>query len=421
MFLFDIARKMLDFFVISKKKSRAKEYSVELDGVAAEVIEIISTLKANKFEAYIVGGGVRDLLLGFKPKDFDIVTNAKPEQIRRLFKYSMIIGKRFRLVHVRYGRGKDDFIEVATYRSNKRFNFCYWKKHKQNNYYGDVFSDAKRRDFTLNALLYDVNRKTVIDYVGGYEHLKDKIIHIIGEPWVRFKDDPVRILRAVRFAAKLNFKLSQDVEQVIIEKSKVLIKANVDRMYLEVIKLFYSGHAVASWQLLKKYNLLQYIFPDLAKLLVNQHAARDVEKLFNQVFIQSDKRFVAGYNLSNAFLFAVMYWPLWQQVKKKIKSRRKIILRKQMQNVLYESRSHIAISNRLCEAIIFIWELQGFLHKSSHSKLAFNFIDHARFRAALDFFVLRAKAGNASSDKANWWLEFSLADDEKRKSMVLSV
>lgn len=385
--------------------------------IVPEVLRIIDVLKANQYEAYIVGGGIRDLLLKAKPKDFDVVTNARPEQVRKLFKNSIIIGKRFRLVHIRCGRGRNDFIEVATFRSTDRFGFLKFNKIN-NNCYGDRQSDALRRDFSINALFYDPHKHEVVDYCSGLVAIEQKQIEVIGKPTVRFKEDPVRILRAIRFAAKLNFNLSPDVAEAICKKKHLLHKANADRLFLEIVKLFYSGHGKRSWELLSHYGLVVILFPDLHSCLsVKTNYSAIIKNFLEQAFEHSDQRFSENKTLSPAFLFATLYWFPWQKMRKSIRSRRRQVLRQKMYFLLKSSTKNVGLFNRLCDDIVSIWELQGLFHKCKASSVA-RVVEHVKFRAAYDFFVLRASAGNAPKDIADWWTTFQAADKDEQQFML---
>lgn len=398
-----------------KKEPKSIKLSKPLN-ISNEVLGVLSVLKNNGFDAYIVGGGVRDLLISAKPKDFDIVTNALPHQVKKLFRKSIIIGKRFRLVHVSCGKGRKDFVEVATFRSANRFS---WFFGKNNNYYGNIATDALRRDFTVNALLYNPDDNLVIDYCNGLNDIKNKCISTIGNANVRFKEDPVRILRAIRFAAKLDFKLDNDVDCAIQDNKKLIKKINSDRLYLDVLKMFYNGHGLRSWELLRHYQIVPILFSDLSLCLdFKNRQSVVVEKFLLEFFSHTDKRFKNNNHLSAAFLFAALYWFPWQLARKSIKSRRRQVLRQKMYEVLSVSKSTISLSNRLCEAIVSIWELQSSFHKKKSSSVI-RTMSHPRFRAAYDFFLLRSLAGNSPKDLANWWQEFVNADKDSQE-LILS-
>jgi poly(A) polymerase len=383
--------------------------------IMPEVVNILNVLQKNGFEAYVVGGGVRDLLIGAQPKDFDIVTSALPHQVKKLFRHSIIIGKRFRLVHVNYSKNRNDFIEVATFRSLNKFS---WFCGKNNNYYGNIATDSMRRDFSINALFYDPSDNLIIDYCKGLEDIKNKRINTIGKAASRFKEDPVRIIRAIRFAAKLEFKLDRDIDCAIRKNKKLIKKVNADRLFLDVVKLFYNGHGERSWKLLQEYQLIPILFASLAECLeVRNKYVVIIESFLLSFFKNSDERFNNNQCLSPAFLFAVLYWFPWQMVRKSFRSRRRQVLRQKMHEVLSHSKSTVALSNRLCESIVAIWELQSSFHKR-RSATILRTMSHPKFKAAYDFFLLRAMAGNAPKELAYWWQEFISADKESQQTML---
>ena len=388
--------------------------------ILPQVIQIVQKLQAKGFKAYIVGGSVRDLLVGCVPKDFDIVTDARPNQVRKLFKHSMIIGRRFRLVHVKYGRGANDFIEVATFRANAKIRGWSNNRKANNNIYGDQFTDAWRRDFTLNALLYDPIQNCIIDHCGGLSAIQKKQIVMIGEPRLRFQEDPVRMLRAVRFAAKLEFSLAENITSAMMQQRALLRQASVDRMYLEVLKLFYTGCGVTVWHLLRQYELLDVIFPAITQVLQHQQFGKRTANFVVEALTQADQRFMQDKHLSPAFLFSVLYWFPWLLMRKTVKTRRRTVLRHKMLAMLQESRKHVAVSNRVCDAVVAIWDLQMTFQRRKPKQIE-RLMTHPRFRAAYDFLLIRAKLGEVSQDLVDWWSNYLAADADTQAGMLVAL
>src|SRR5690606_26810705 len=277
------------------------------------------------YEAYLVGGGVRDLLLGGLPKDFDVATSATPEQVRRLFRGARIIGRRFQIVHVRIGR---EVIEVTTFRGADNETSTPGGKDSakvtrsehgmllRDNMYGDVVSDALRRDFTVNALYYTIRDFSVHDYTGGMQDLEKRTLRIIGDPATRYKEDPVRMLRAIRFAAKLGFQIEPGTAKPIRELSKLLNNISEARLFEEVLKLFLGGSATATFTLMREYGLLGQLFPGTEMAL----AAGDElgAQLIEQTMINTDKRIRADKTVTPAFIYAALLWPALQQTRKQL-------------------------------------------------------------------------------------------------------
>ncbi len=271
-------------------------------------VSILKELDYQGYDACLVGGCLRDLFLGLEAKDCDVVTDAKPEKIKKMFKRSLLVGRRFKLAHVRFGR---HVIEVATYRGKEGHKQTTHSSGRviQDNVYGSLESDVWRRDFTINALYFRYRDRTVIDRFGGLDDLKKRTIKTIGDPEVRFQEDPVRMIRAVRFAAKLSFQIGDRECRAMQKLQKTILDVPEQRLFHELIKLFYTGHADASYTALKKYDFFSIIFPALAEHLSQN---RKDEKMVLVALKQTDRRYRQGDSLSPAFLFAVFYWPLFQ-------------------------------------------------------------------------------------------------------------
>lgn len=283
--------------------------------MSEHALKVLYRLKKAKYAGYLVGGGVRDLLLGLHPKDFDVATDATPEQVRKLFGNCRLIGRRFRLAHVHFGR---EIIEVATFRAS----------HDQtggegvtrdgmivrDNVYGTLEDDAWRRDFTVNALYYNIYDFSIVDYTGGLKDIESKTIRIIGDAKERLQEDPVRMLRAVRFAAKLNFKIEASLSASIKENIHLLDGVPTARLFEEVLKLFLHGHALASYELLKEYDLLKHLFLQTAE---NLDEAGD--RFITQALINTDLRIKQKKPIAPAFLYAALLWPAVKHESEKLK------------------------------------------------------------------------------------------------------
>lgn len=376
--------------------------------ISRNSMTVIQRLNRAGFNAYLVGGGVRDLLLGLAPKDFDIVTDAHPNEIRKLFRNSRIIGRRFRLVHVLFGR---EVVEVATFRSNEVDDRS---KHYQtnqegfvtrDNIYGDIDEDAMRRDFTINALFYDVRDQTIIDYCGGFADMKKRQLRLIGNPAERFLEDPVRILRAIRFEAKLGFQIDSTLLAPIAEHRQLLENVSPARMYDEVLKLFLTGHGEASYERLMAHQLFEILFPLTHKALAQQDFP--ARHLLRQSLHNSDLRAEEGLSSSPYFVYGSLLWEPFitrfnaltaQGVKYRLASEQAI-------DEVFKIQHQITVIPRYVrEFIEELWVLQFRLEaKVIHhpEKLMAN----PRFKAAYDFLLLRAEAGESESviARANYW------------------
>nr|VFK59298.1 MAG: poly(A) polymerase [Candidatus Kentron sp. TUN]VFK67884.1 MAG: poly(A) polymerase [Candidatus Kentron sp. TUN] len=361
----------------------------------------------------MVGGGVRDLLLGRKPKDFDIVTNARPEQVRHLFKRNcLLIGRRFRLAHVRFGR---EVIEVATFRGQNGADTDSGDRITVNgrivrdNIYGStVADDVLRRDFSVNALYYNIKDFSVIDFVGGMADLESRTLRLIGDPKTRYQEDPVRTLRAARFAAKLEFQIHPDTQAPIRKFGNLLEEVPPARLFDEVLKLFHGGYALASFRLLRQYDLFGQLFPATNALLARGGSGFS-RRLLEQALANTDVRISEGKPVTPSFLFAAFLWGPAQHLAQRNQERGmnpvpaleaagQEIIAEQMQRVMLPRR-HIAMMKE-------IWVFQQRLVRYMNKRPK-RIIQHPRFRAAYDFLVLRAEAGEEQvRDTVKWWTDF---------------
>ena len=398
------------------------EHSVSRQQVSENALKVVYKLKKEGYDAYLVGGCVRDLLLGREPKDFDVVTNALPEQLARLFSNCRIIGKRFRLAHVIYGR---DIIEVATFRKSGSENPSEAQRSTkegrilQDNLYGTIDDDVWRRDFTINALYYNIRDFSIVDYVGGMADHKAGLIRLIGDAGERFREDPVRMIRAVRFAVKLGFKLHEDCEQAIHLNAHLLGSIPAARLHDEVVKLFLTGYGVQTFEMLRHYGLFEILFPAVEKSLSLEEAHFPKMMVINALQ-NSDNRIAENKPVAPYFLFAaLLYEPMLQRVKEKMA---KGILESDAyfsaaSEILTQQVRHIALPRHLTLVIREVWNQQAkfeFRVGAKPSKL----LAHPRFRAAYDFLLLRAQAGSASAELAEWWTTYQSVNETERRKMT---
>ena len=410
--------------------------------ISENALKVLHRLKEAGYASLLVGGCVRDLMLGREPKDFDVVTDARPEQIRKLFHNARVIGRRFRLVHVRFGR---EIIEVATFRAIphdaleepipqeaeeaeeiddeiediEEFEDEAPAEVTDHNVFGSQEEDAVRRDFTVNALYYDIRDFSVMDYVGGVEDLKRGILRVIGNPESRYREDPVRMLRAVRFAAKLGFKFEEKTAAPIRDLAPLLTTVPPARMFEEVLKLFHGGYALETYELLRHYGLFQHLFPLTEKSLEREEQGFPVT-LLPRALANTDARVNEDKPVTPAFLFAAMLWePVRQQVGELIASGMNSYdaMFRAADQVLREQLRYVSIPKRFSVPMREIWSMQDRLERRAGQQ-AFRLLENKRFRAAYDFLLLRAATGEADQALADWWTHFQTAGEEERRAMT---
>lgn len=397
------------------------EHHISRSQISDNALKVLYRLKNAGYEAYLVGGGVRDLLLDHKPKDFDIATNASPEQIKQCFRNCRLIGRRFRLAHIHFHQ---DIIEVATFRATVA-NTEQQHVHSESgmllsdNVYGDIQQDAWRRDFSINALYYNIKDFSVRDYVDGMHDLQKKHIRLIGEPSVRYTEDPVRILRALRFSVKLDFTIHPDTEAPIHSHAHLLSHVATGRMYEEFKKMFLSGKACEMFACLKHYGLLDYILPQTAESL--KHAKYDSQYEFLQIALKNtDQRIREDRPVTVGFLFATLLWyPVLE--KTELYQEQGIpkmpALEKACRKTLSQLSKVMSVPRFVTSTVNDIWHLQVRFAHINHPK-ALKVIDNPRFKAAYDFLLLRADAGENVKNLASWWTEFYEADPHQRNKLV---
>lgn len=398
------------------------EHNISRKFISPSALKVLYRLNGAGFRACLVGGGVRDLLLGREPKDFDIATDALPEQVRELFRNSRLIGRRFRLAHVRYGQ---EIIEVATFRAPHRIDdpsaaLSDEGRILRDNAYGTIEEDAWRRDFTVNALYYDINDFSVIDYVGGVEDLNNGIMRLIGDPYLRYREDPVRMLRAIRFAVKLGFRIEPASEQPLNELGALLEQISPARLFDETLKLFHGGVALQTFEALRHYDLFAHLFPLADAELAHEHAGFP-STLIGKALANTDARINEGKSVTPAFLLAALLWDAFEQHWKQLLA--KGVAEHEAEHlaadtVISQQVARLAIPRRFTQMTREIWALQNRLARPSTPKRVRRLFEHPRFRAAYDFLALRAEAGETDAESVDWWTRFQEVDDDQRDAMI---
>jgi poly(A) polymerase len=419
----------------------ASVHGIDPAKVDERAANVVRTLKEAGFEAYIVGGAVRDLLVGLVPKDFDVATNATPEQVKGLFRRAFIIGRRFRIVHVVYGRGREhEVIEVSTFRAyldnaaaeavagNEKTSKSELAgmKHAvdstgrvlRDNVWGPQDEDATRRDFTVNAMYYDPQSQIVVDYHGGMADTKKRLIRMIGDAATRYREDPVRIIRAVRFAAKLSplgFKLDAKTAAPLVKSQELLADVPQSRLFDEMLKLLQTGHSLASIEQLKKLGMSTGIYP-----LLDVVVERADSPFVNAALKDTDRRVGEGKPVAPSFLLACVLWAdardAW--ARRQAQGQNSFpALNDAIEDVFNARIGDVSGRGRLAGDMREIWLMQTRFDKRTGSA-AFGLVDQPRFRAAFDFMRLRADVGEVEESLADWWQEFSMATDSARQDLV---
>jgi poly(A) polymerase len=424
-----------------REEIQHRDHGIDLNLVDERAIKVVETLQHAGFEAYIVGGAVRDLLLGLRPKDFDVATNATPEEVKGLFRRAFIIGRRFRIVHVVYGRGREhEVIEVSTFRAyldaadaeqvagNEKTSRAELagKSHVvdasgrvlRDNVWGPQIEDAARRDFTVNALYYDPHTQIVVDYHHGLHDAKKRVLRMIGDPETRYREDPVRIIRVVRFAAKLGFEIDPKTREPIKRAAALLDAVPQSRLFDEMIKLLQTGHALASVEELRKQGLDRGVFPVLEAALVGASAAR--QQFVQAALADTDRRVGEGKPVAPSFLLACLLWhdvlDGWQRLKSRGESAFPAL--QQAIDTAFDARiGDISGRGKLAADMREIWMMQPRFDKRIGNG-PFTLVDQPRFRAGFDFLRLRAQTGEIDSELSSWWEAFSLADADERRSLM---
>lgn len=401
-----------------------QEHNISRKQISDNALKVLYRLNGAGFDAYLVGGGVRDLLLGQQPKDFDIATNATPEQIRQLFKNCRLIGRRFRLAHIMFGR---DIIEVATFRGHHQEpnkNVSQQSKEGmllRDNVYGTIDEDAERRDFTVNAMYYNIGDYSIHDYAGGHEDLEDKLIRLLGDPETRYREDPVRMLRAIRFAVKLDFDIEEDTAAPIEEMATLLQDIPAARLYEESLKMLQSGHGLETYHLMREYNLFQQLFPTIAEFFTEEYDS-PTEQMLDLVLDSTDQRIEEGKRINPAFMFAAMLWYPLQEKAKQLMETRKLssydAIMEASNYILDDQVRTIAIPRRHTATIREIWQLQLRMPRRN-GKRAFRLMELNKFRAGFDFLEMRGEIEQGEvKELAKWWETFQNAGRNMRQAMA---
>ncbi len=392
-----------------------EQHTVSRKDISPNALRVLYRLSEAGFGAYLVGGAVRDLLVGGYPKDFDLATDATPEQIKQLFRNCRLIGRRFRLAHVVFGR---EIIEVATFRANSDDGSGDRELENgrlvRDNVYGTIEDDAIRRDFTCNALYYTIEDFSLRDYVGGFEDVQSRLMRLIGNPEQRYQEDPVRMLRAVRLAAKLGFEIEVDTAEPIPRMAGLLIDVAPARLFEEVLKLFLSGHAVASFEALEKFGLIHVLFPESVKALrANRSGA--LRRILIEGLRGTDKRVNNDESVSPAFLFALLLWPSFCRVLVNLQAQgvhSEEAQRRAADRVTLHHLERIALPRRFSLPMQEIWLLQN-RFVSRQRKRVLRLLEHPRFHAAFDFLVLRLEASSEHASDVEFWRALQHCSEEE--------
>ena len=402
-----------------------ESHNISRKDISENALKVLYRLNKAGYEAYLVGGGVRDLLLGKAPKDFDVTTNATPEQMRKLFRNCRLVGRRFRLAHVMFG---PEVIEVATFRGHHQAEEDGNAQRGQNgmllrdNIFGSIEDDAQRRDLTINSLYYSVADFTVRDYVGGLQDLQQGIIRLIGDPETRYREDPVRMLRVVRFAAKLDMTIAETTAEPIPRLATLLNDIPPARLFEEALKLLQAGYGYKTYLLLREYQLFQPLFPILSRGFTEQSDSQ-MERMLAQVLKNTDTRIQNQMRVNPAFLFAAMFWYPQLENAQRIAQESGLAyydaFALAMNDVLDEACRSLAIPKRITTLVRDIWQLQLRMSRR-HGKRAIKLMEHPKFRAAYDLLALRAEVENNAELQrlAHWWGEFQAAAPPQQNYML---
>ena len=424
----------------------ASVHGIDVNLVDERAVKVVRSLQQAGFEAYVVGGAVRDLLVGRRPKDFDVATNATPEQVKGLFRRAFIIGRRFRIVHVIHGRGRDhEVIEVSTFRAyldasdatqvggNEKTSKAelVGQAHAvdasgrvlRDNVWGPQIEDAARRDFTVNAMYYDPETGVVVDYHGGLADVKARLLRLIGDPATRYREDPVRIVRAVRFAAKLGFSLEPATGAPVRALSALLANVPASRLFDEMFKLLQTGHALASVDALKAQGLDHGVFPVLDAVFSQGAGAETKQAFIRQALADTDRRVAEGKTVAPSFLLSCLLWHEvlagWEAGK--AAGEHVIPALQAAVDAVFDARvGDISGRGKLGADMREIWMMQPRLERRQ-ANTAYSMIEQPRFRAGFDFLRLRADVGQAPVELADWWEDFSRGSDEEREALLTAV
>ena len=399
------------------------DHPISRADISDNALKVLYRLKGAGFGAFLVGGSVRDLLLQRKPKDFDVATDAHPDQVRELFRNCRLIGRRFRLAHVRFGR---EIIEVATFRA------AHDPDHEdhvrddhgrilRDNVYGSIEEDVWRRDFTANSLYYNIADFSIWDYTGGFEDINNRCMRLIGDPDSRYREDPVRMLRAIRFCAKLDFTMHPDTAKPVKELASLLPSVPAARLFEEIIKLFHGGGARSSFDWLREYGLFGYLFRQTEDVVSASDGEQDL-RLIRLALENTDQRIAEGKPVTPLFVFAVMLWgPIRRRASELADEGMKPFqaLTVAADEVTVKQQATVSLPRRFAVPMREVLVLQPRFQQRRGRRAAL-LLENRRFRAAYDFFCLRAAVGEADQELADWWTELqTLPPEEWRRVLGL--
>ena len=414
-----------------------QDHPISRRDISPNAMKVLYRLISAGHQAFLVGGGVRDLLLGGHPKDFDVATDATPEEVRELFRNCRLIGRRFRLAHIRFG---PEIIEVATFRSGsgddlatvesedlpsrRRSNAADEPAAAQSdsgmllrdNVYGTVEEDAARRDFTINALYYTPADFCIYDFAGGMEDLAARRIHLIGDPEQRYREDPVRMLRALRFAAKLDFDIEDSTAAPIDELAELLLDVPPARLFDELGKLFLHGHAERTFELMRDHGVFRMLFPLVDAAMERDPTAETVARI---ALANTDARVREDRPVTPGFLLAALLWPPMVEEQRRLQLDGLSLndaMEQAASEVLAAQQAHTAIPRRFTTFISETWALQPRLEAPTARRVE-RLVEHPRFRAAYDFLVVREQAGEGTGGTGDWWTRYQDADEEEQETM----
>lgn len=408
------------------KRIPKKTHRIDPHLLSKNAVKVTDTLQQAGYEAFIVGGAVRDLVLGIGPKDFDVATNATPDQVQKLFRKARLIGRRFQIVHVTFfGKGHPEIIEVSTFRAlldNAGDHLAESGRILRDNVWGSQGEDAARRDFSINAMYYDPSSETVLDYHGGMVDIQKKTLRMIGDPVKRYREDPIRMLRAIRFAAKTGFSLEAATRSPITKLSSLLKDVPSARLFDEILKLLMSGYSWAAIQGLRDAGLHHGLLPLLDHILDSSEDSKEANQFVKLALANTDQRIQSGKSVSAGFLFATLLWPdlLKNWNANLAKGMANIpALQDAMDDTIATQSSAITIHRRFESDMCEIWSMQPRFEKRV-GRYPYRLIESPRFRAGYDFLLLRCATGEKDTALGQWWTDFIAADPNGQEALMAS-
>ena len=413
---------------IKRRDIHRENHTVRVEDISPFALEVVDELRDAGYEAYIVGGCVRDAILGKKPNDFDVATNATPEQVKRLYRRARIIGRRFQIVHV---QNRQEIIEVTTFRGHHEGEKKGQQKRRRgepaarktgsgmltrDNIFGSMEEDAVRRDFSCNALYFDTDTETIVDFVGGFEDLTNGLLRTIGDPKKRFQEDPVRMMRALRFQAKLGLKLDKESQAQLLNNSSLILEVSAARLFDEVIKLLLHAESATAFQLFAESGLFALLFPESADQAKQN---KQLDRLVHVAMRNTEERLGKGKGVSPFYLYATLLWPAivprFQQYLAKNESPPRA-MELASSSVFADQSSRVSIPKRFSLAIRDTWYLQTQLDRRQGNR-ADKLMEHSKFRAGYDFVVMREESGEDLNGLGEWWTKYQSANSESRETM----